>query len=59
MPIYEYQCRQCGHGFEMLRRMKDADAKVECPKCRSADVKREFSTFAAGGCGPSGSRGFT
>ncbi|MFL6307815.1 MAG: FmdB family zinc ribbon protein [Candidatus Sulfotelmatobacter sp.] len=59
MPIYEYQCRQCGHGFEMLRRMKDADAEVECPKCRSTDVEREFSTFAAGGCGPSGSRGFT
>jgi putative FmdB family regulatory protein len=34
MPIYEYQCRLCGHGFEMLRRMKDADTDVECPKCR-------------------------
>jgi putative FmdB family regulatory protein len=59
MPIYEYRCRQCGHAFEMLRRMKDADSDVECPKCHSTGVEREFSTFAAGGCGASASRGFT
>jgi putative FmdB family regulatory protein len=59
MPLYEYQCRSCGKGFEMLRRMKDADTDLECPNCHSNKVERQFSTFAAGGCGTSGSRGFT
>jgi len=59
MPLYEYQCRWCGKVFEMLRRMKDADDDLECPDCHSNKVERQFSTFAAGGCGTSGSRGFT
>ena len=59
MPLYEYQCCSCGKMFEMLRRMKDADADLECPHCHSNKVERQFSTFAAGGCGTTGSRGFT
>lgn len=60
MPLYEYRCRKCGKAFEMLRRLKDADSDLECPKCGSAEVERQFSTFAAGGCSSgSGSRGFT
>jgi putative FmdB family regulatory protein len=60
MPIYEYQCRKCGHSFEMLRRMSDSDSDIECPKCHAKKkVERQFSAFSAGGCGPSGSRGFT
>jgi putative FmdB family regulatory protein len=59
MPLYEYQCRSCGNTFEMLRRMKDADSDLECPRCHSDRVERLLSTFAAGGCGTSGSRGFT
>ncbi|MFZ0731917.1 MAG: zinc ribbon domain-containing protein [Candidatus Sulfotelmatobacter sp.] len=59
MPLYEYQCRRCGHIFEKLRRIADADSDLECPKCHSDEIERQFSTFAAGGCGGSGSRGFT
>lgn len=59
MPLYEYQCRKCGHIFEKLRRIAEADSKLECPKCNSEEVERQFSTFAAGGCGSSGARGFT
>jgi putative FmdB family regulatory protein len=59
MPIYEYQCRRCGYAFELLRRMKDADNKTECPKCHATETERQFSAFAAGGCGGSRSRGFT
>jgi len=59
MPLYEYHCRGCENVFEMLRRIKDADSDVACPRCESKDVERQFSTFAAGGCGGSGSRGFT
>jgi putative FmdB family regulatory protein len=59
MPIYEYHCEHCGHAFELLRRMKDADSKTECPKCGSMEIERRFSAFSAGGCGGPGSRGFT
>ena len=54
MPLYEYQCRKCGKTFEVLRRMQDADNALECPKCRSRKVERQFSTFASGGCGGPG-----
>jgi putative FmdB family regulatory protein len=59
MPMYEYGCRKCGKSFEMLRRMQDADRDLECPECRSEEVERLLSTFAAGGCKSSGSGGFT
>lgn len=59
MPMYEYRCRRCEKKFEMLRRMQDADRELECPDCRSAEVERMVSAFAAGGCKPSGSGRFT
>jgi putative FmdB family regulatory protein len=63
MPLYEYQCRDCGQSFEKLRRMSDDDRDLECPECRSKKVERQLSTFSSsGGCGSgsgSGSRGFT
>ena len=59
MPLYEYQCGNCGKLFEMLRRIKDADSDVECPDCRSNKIERMLSTFAAGSCSRSGARGFT
>lgn len=59
MPLYEYLCRNCGKPFEKLRRMQDADRDVICPECQSDEVERLLSTFAAGGCTPSASGGFT
>jgi putative FmdB family regulatory protein len=59
MPLYEYQCRKCGKTFEVLRRMQEADRELQCPKCRSSKVERQFSTFSAGGCGSGGTGKFT
>ena len=42
MPIYEYQCRACGHGFETLVRGSEQPA---CPSCRSHDIERLLSSF--------------
>ena len=53
MPIYEYKCDDCGKHYEQLRRMADADRDVECPECRSARVRRQLSSFATSGSGPS------
>jgi len=32
MPTYEYECKSCGHDFEVFQSMKDPPIK-ECPKC--------------------------
>ena len=32
MPIYEYQCPDCGHRFEALQKFSDAPIDT-CPKC--------------------------
>jgi putative FmdB family regulatory protein len=40
MPIYEYECRACGHEFEQLIRTGDTAA---CPECKSQDLERLIS----------------
>jgi putative FmdB family regulatory protein len=35
MPIYEYQCRACGHRFERIQKFSDP-ALAECPDCGQA-----------------------
>ena len=42
MPLYEYQCRACGHGFETLVRGTEQPA---CPACQSHDIERLLSSF--------------
>lgn len=42
MPIYEFACDECGHGFERLQRLSDADP-VECPACQRPSVRRRLS----------------
>ncbi|HUK87586.1 MAG TPA: zinc ribbon domain-containing protein [Terriglobales bacterium] len=32
MPLYEYQCRKCGHRFERIRKFSDPPVK-KCPEC--------------------------
>jgi putative FmdB family regulatory protein len=34
MPIYEYQCQQCGNIFEVFHRI-DEEVKPACPRCLS------------------------
>lgn len=33
MPIYEYQCRDCGHRFEKLQKI-DSPRVRTCPECK-------------------------
>jgi putative FmdB family regulatory protein len=35
MPIYEYECRRCGHRLEAMQRLSDPPLK-RCPQCRGA-----------------------
>ncbi len=32
MPLYEYQCSQCGHRFERIRKFSDPPL-TKCPEC--------------------------
>ena len=32
MPTYEYECKKCGHSFDVFQSMKDDPLKT-CPKC--------------------------
>lgn len=45
MPIYEYQCQECGAEFEKLLRSISSPPKVECPKCGSEQAKKLLSQF--------------
>lgn len=45
MPIYEYDCQQCGDRFEVLVRGR-SDAPKECPECGSKGITKAFSAFA-------------
>lgn len=45
MPIYEYVCRKCHHGFEAL---VDSSGKAACPQCESEELDKQLSVFAAG-----------
>ena len=42
MPIYEYECGKCGHGFEREQRMADPPVKT-CPECHSRRVSKLIS----------------
>lgn len=43
MPLFEYQCRACGHRFEYLTQH---ERQPECPACQSRDLQKQLSTFA-------------
>ncbi len=44
MPIYEYECRKCGHRFEVIQKIVDAPLK-KCEKCKGK-VERLISSPA-------------
>jgi putative FmdB family regulatory protein len=49
MPIYEYQCSECGERFDKWVRSMCCDEETLCPKCGGRKVKKAVSLF--GTCG--------
>jgi len=45
MPIYEYQCKACGHHLEALQKISDAPL-VDCPACGASALKKKVSAAA-------------
>ena len=39
MPLYRYECEQCGHEFRVLQQRGDDDV-VTCPSCESTETHR-------------------
>jgi len=42
MPIYEYQCDQCGHRLESLEKMTDSPL-TQCPACGKPTLQKLVS----------------
>ena len=46
MPLFEYQCRDCGTTFEKI--VPSSTTTVVCTKCESPKVEKRLSVFAVG-----------
>ncbi len=62
MPIFEYECQDCGETFELFLQRREPSIAPKCPACGRRNVERLWSAFAqridgGGGCA-SGSAGF-
>ena len=49
MPIYEFDCKECGSSFDKLVRSAAAIGEVTCPGCDSPDIKKKLSLFSSRG----------
>lgn len=47
MATYTYKCTDCGNTFDIQATIREKEelkgAKFMCPKCRSKNIKHEFS----------------
>ncbi len=68
MPLYEYECPECGERIEVLQKTGEDGAALKCQKCKVAGLRKVLSgcvvktkgsgTACALG-GNSGASGFT
>ena len=42
MPIYEYQCKACGHALEVIQKVSEEPLKY-CPECGQAELNKLVS----------------
>ena len=45
MPIYEYECNQCGEAFEKMMRFSEADQIPACPHCQGIFDRTDGDTL--------------
>ncbi|MEE7547661.1 zinc ribbon domain-containing protein, partial [Xanthomonas sp. Kuri4-1] len=52
MPIYAFQCADCGHSFDRLQKMSDP-IPAACPACGAGGVRRQVTapSFRLSGSG--------
>jgi putative FmdB family regulatory protein len=54
MPIYEFECEQCGTRFEELTSSETRG--LPCPQCASAQTRRLISPVSPAGRQPRGAK---
>lgn len=42
MPIYEYECKGCGHTMEAIQKISD-DPLTDCPECNKSELQKMIS----------------
>jgi putative FmdB family regulatory protein len=45
MPIYQYQCTDCGHELEALQKFSEAPL-TDCPACGKASLRKQLTAAA-------------
>lgn len=45
MPIYEYECQDCGHRLDALQKISEP-VLVQCPQCQEDSLRRLVSAPA-------------
>jgi len=69
MPLYEYECPECGTKVEVLQKMGADGSALKCQKCSVTGLRKVLSgcvvqtsgtgnSAASSGC-PAGAGGFT
>ena len=48
MPLYEYECENCGEVVEILWRSEEDEKGMKCSVCGSSELHRKLSAFSAG-----------
>lgn len=62
MPLYEYHCTECDHGFELRRKASERTTDAPCPSCGSEATEPRISApsrlnvhpSSGGHCSPGG-----
>ena len=55
MPLYEYQCDNCGEEFEQIVSFSQADLLPPCPECGKEYTHKKISAAASFGASSAGS----
>jgi putative FmdB family regulatory protein len=57
MPIYTYECKDCGKRFDLLIGVTSEKAELKCKSCLSKNIKKIISSFSVGSKGSSSGPG--
>jgi len=43
MPLYDYECAECAHVFEVFHKVDEESKNIVCPKCGAKKSKKLIS----------------
>ena len=45
MPLYDFECCQCRHGYEGFLKVDEPYDQLECPECGAKNPKKQATAF--------------